>query len=113
MVVLGFRRSEGRLTKDDWAERVFSTNLERKSGSTIGLRRLWDPNSVAGGSGEASIASSVFSDFGGALARRVGGIVGSCRLLIDSAATFGVPDKLLAVVGGHGEVVLVAVLDEV
>ena len=25
---------EGRLTKEDWAERVFSTNLERKLGST-------------------------------------------------------------------------------
>ena len=31
---VGLRSREGRLTNEDWAERVFSTNLVRKSGST-------------------------------------------------------------------------------
>ena len=61
-MALGLRRREGRLTKEDWAERVFSTNLERKSGSTRELRRLlrgWDwVVDVCGGESVASEVSS-------------------------------------------------------
>lgn len=35
MVALGVRSKEGRETKEDCAERVFATNLDLKSGSTI------------------------------------------------------------------------------
>ena len=111
-MVLGLRRSEGRLTKDDCAERVFSTNFERKSGSTRELRGLWDPDFVGGVLNEDPMASSIPSDPCGALARPVGGIAGSCRVL-DPATTFGVPDTLVAVVGGCGEVVLGTLLEEV
>ena len=58
MVALGLRRSEGRLTKEDCAERVFSTNLERKSGSTRELRRLRGWDLVVGGIGGDSVVSS-------------------------------------------------------
>lgn len=45
---LGLRRREGRLTKEDWAERVFSTNLERKLGSTRELCLVLVEGSVLG-----------------------------------------------------------------
>ena len=60
-MALGLRRREGRLTKEDWAERVFSTNLERKSGSTRELRRLRGWDRVVDGFGGESVDSLVSS----------------------------------------------------